>query len=151
MKSESLSLEIIINKLDFLEKTVLFTEIHEKKDLQFFATKLTEKISDPHDVKEELQSFIRKKNTKSVKQSNIITQQPKLWKTHTLFHESTKLISIFRKNYTFQFKTGHVSYINKFTSSTVNKLNLLHHKQNLKTYCFINNLKFSSKNGLKSF
>ena len=73
---------------------------HEKKDLQFFATKLTEKISDPHDVKEEFQSFIRKKNTKSVKQSNIITQQPKLWKTHILFYESTKLISIFRKRTT---------------------------------------------------
>ena len=42
-----------------------------------FTTKLTEKISDPRNAKEHYQSFIRKKNTISVKQSKIITQQPK--------------------------------------------------------------------------
>ena len=33
----------------------------KKKDLQFFVTKLTEKISDPHDPKEHYQSFLSKK------------------------------------------------------------------------------------------
>ena len=36
-----------------------------------------EKISDPRNAKKQYQSFIRKKNTKSVKQSKIITYQPK--------------------------------------------------------------------------
>ena len=34
-------------------------------------------MPDPCNAKEHYQSFIRKKNTKSVKQSKIITQQPK--------------------------------------------------------------------------
>ena len=47
------------------------------------AIKLTEKISDSLNTEEHYQSFVRKKNTKSVKQSKIITQQPNL-KTQTL-------------------------------------------------------------------
>ena len=38
---------------------------------------LTEKIPDPRNAKEHYQSFIRKKNAKSVKQSKTITQQSK--------------------------------------------------------------------------
>ena len=41
------------------------------------ANKLLEKIPDPRETKEHYQSFIRKKNTKTVKQSKIITYQPK--------------------------------------------------------------------------
>ena len=41
------------------------------------ATKLIEKIPDPRIAKEHYQSFIRKKNTKSAKQLEIITYQPK--------------------------------------------------------------------------
>ena len=41
------------------------------------ANKLIEKILDPRNAKEQYQSFIRKKTTKSVKQSEIITYQPK--------------------------------------------------------------------------
>ena len=41
------------------------------------APKSTEKVPDPHNAKEHYQPFIRKKNTKSVKKSKIITQQPK--------------------------------------------------------------------------
>ena len=44
------------------------------------ANKLTEKITDPRNAKEHNQSFLRKKNTKSVKQSEIITYQPKTFK-----------------------------------------------------------------------
>ena len=49
------------------------------------SSKLTEKIPDPSNAKEHYRSFVvRKKNTKSVKQSEIITYQPKLLKTQTL-------------------------------------------------------------------
>ena len=41
------------------------------------ANKLIENIPDPPDAKEHHWSFIRKKNRKSVKQSEIITYQPK--------------------------------------------------------------------------
>ena len=41
------------------------------------ANTLIEKIPDPCNGKEHYQSFIRNKNTKSVKQSEIITYQPK--------------------------------------------------------------------------
>ena len=49
----------------------------KKKKLLLLANKLIEKILDPCDAKEQYQSFIRKKTTKSVKQSEIITYQPK--------------------------------------------------------------------------
>ena len=42
-----------------------------------FTVKLTEKLPDHRNAKEHYKSFIRKKNTKSVKQSKVITQQPK--------------------------------------------------------------------------
>ena len=48
-----------------------------KKDLLSLANKLIENIPDPCNAKEHYQSFIRNKNTKSVKQSKIITYQPK--------------------------------------------------------------------------
>ena len=41
------------------------------------ANKLIEKVPDLCNTKEHDQSFIRKKNTKSVKQSETITYQPK--------------------------------------------------------------------------
>ena len=79
MKLETLTLKTIISKLDFLKKTVIIQWNTTGKDLQFFATKLTEKILDLGNAKEHYQLFIRKKNTKLVKQSRIITQQPKMF------------------------------------------------------------------------
>ena len=49
----------------------------KKKKMLLLASKLIEKIPDSRNAKEHYQSFIRKKNTKSVKQSEIITYQPK--------------------------------------------------------------------------
>ena len=49
----------------------------KKKDLLLLANKLIEQIPDPRNAKKHYQSFMRKKNTKSVKQSKIITYQPK--------------------------------------------------------------------------
>ena len=45
-----------------------------------FANKLIKKIPNPRNTKEHYQSFIRKENTKSVKQSKIITYQLKNFK-----------------------------------------------------------------------
>ena len=41
-------------------------------------------MPDPRNVKEHYQSFIIKKNRKSVKESEIITYQPKTFQTQTL-------------------------------------------------------------------
>ena len=73
MKSEALSLKTIINKLDFLKKTLIIQWSNIKKDLQLITNKLTKKIPDLCNAKEHFQSFLRKKNTKSVKESKIIT------------------------------------------------------------------------------
>ena len=47
------------------------------KDLLLPANKLIEKIPDPRNAKQHYQSFIRRKNKKSVKQSKIIIYQSK--------------------------------------------------------------------------
>ena len=49
----------------------------KKKNLLLLAKKLIEKIPDTRNGKEHYETFIGKKNTKSVKQSEIITYQPK--------------------------------------------------------------------------
>ena len=67
MKSENLSLKAIINKSDFLKKTVIIQWEIRKKDLQLFAIKFTEKIPDLRNAKEHYHSLMRNKNTKSVK------------------------------------------------------------------------------------
>ena len=67
MKSQTLSLKTMINKLDFLKKTVIIPWNIRKEDLQLFVT----------NAKEHSQSFVRKKKTKSVKQSKINTNRPK--------------------------------------------------------------------------
>ena len=51
-------------------------ELFEKEDLLLFPNKLIQKISDSRNAKKHYQSFLRKKNTKSVKQSEIISYQP---------------------------------------------------------------------------
>ena len=77
----TLSLRTIIKELHFLGKTII---VHwntwkkkEKRNLLLLANKLIEKIPDPCKAKEHYQLFIRKKNTKSVKQSEIFTSQTK--------------------------------------------------------------------------
>ena len=80
MNTETLSLKTIINELDLLKKAVLIqSNIWKRKDLLLLATKLIEKTLDPCNAKEHYQSFLRKRNTKSVKQSKLITQQPKVF------------------------------------------------------------------------
>ena len=50
------------------------------------ANKLIEKVPDPRKAKEHYQSFIRKKNRKSVKQSEMITYQPKALENPNIFN-----------------------------------------------------------------
>ena len=70
-------------RIEFSKENSYYSMKHQKKkrkkkkNLQFFATKLTEKIPDRRSVKEHYQSFIRNKNTKLVKQSKIVTLQTK--------------------------------------------------------------------------
>ena len=65
----------MINKLILLHKTIIVQWKTRKKDLQLFA--VNRKIPDLRNAKEHNQSFIRKKNTKSLKQSEITTYQHK--------------------------------------------------------------------------
>ena len=63
-------------------KQLLFNEMLKhlvKKDLLLLSNKLIEKIPDPCNAKQHYQSFTRKRNTKSVKQSKIVTYQPKIF------------------------------------------------------------------------
>ena len=53
------------------------TKLLKIKNLLLLATKLIEKATDPRNAKKHYQSFMRKKKTKSVQQSKIITPQPK--------------------------------------------------------------------------
>ena len=55
------------------------------KDLLFLANKLIDKIPDPCNAKVHSQSIIRKKSTKSVKKSQIITYQPKTFENPNIF------------------------------------------------------------------
>ena len=56
------------------------------------ANKLIEKIPDPCIAKEHYQSFIRKKNTKSVKQSEAITYQPKAFENPNIVDINSVII-----------------------------------------------------------
>ena len=58
----------------------------KKKGLLLLANKLIEKIPDPRHAKEHYQSFITKKNTKSVKQSEIIPNQPNTFENPNIVH-----------------------------------------------------------------
>ena len=72
MKSKTVSLRAIIKELDFPKKVVIIQwSAWKKKYLLLLA------IPDTRNAKEHYQSFMRKKNRKSVKQSVIITYQPK--------------------------------------------------------------------------
>ena len=58
-----------------------------------FATKLTETISDSSNAKEHYNSYLKRKNTKSVKQK-IITQQPKTFENPNIVDKNQLLLNI---------------------------------------------------------
>ena len=65
------------------ENSYYSTKLLKKKTL-LLANKLIGKITDPRNAKKHYQSFIRKENIKSVKQSKIITYQPKAFENQIL-------------------------------------------------------------------
>ena len=77
MKSETLSLKTILNELDVASKTGIIQWNAWKKGFAIVREQINKKIRDPRNAKEHYQSFMRKKNTKSVKQSETSTYQPK--------------------------------------------------------------------------
>ena len=71
-------LENLYKHVGFSKENSYYSKKHQrKKYLQLFATKLAAKISYSSNDKERYQSFIRRKNKKSVKQWKIISQQQK--------------------------------------------------------------------------
>ena len=87
VKSKTLFLKTITKTLDFLKRQLLFNETLETRKLLFLANKLMDKIPDPCNSKAHYQSFIRNKNTKSVKQSkNSYLTTKNFWKhKHCLY------------------------------------------------------------------
>ena len=75
--SETLSVKTIINKFHLQERTVIIQENFRKKYLQLFATKLTEITPNHSNAKDYYSSYLKRENTKLVKQSKIIAQQLK--------------------------------------------------------------------------
>ena len=71
--------------------------LKEKKRLVVACHQINKKPPNLHNSKEQYQSFMRKKNTKSVKQSEIITYQPKTFEnpnivdTKSLIKEAPKI------------------------------------------------------------
>ena len=57
--------------MGFVKEKSYYSTKQKKKHLQLFATKLTEKIPDPHNAKENHQSFLRKKHPKPTESPNI--------------------------------------------------------------------------------
>ena len=85
IKSKTFSLKTVIKELDFVSKTVMLQwNACIKEDLFLIANKSIEKIHVTCNTKENYQLFIGKKSTKSVRQSKIITYQPKKFKNQKL-------------------------------------------------------------------
>ena len=53
----------------------------KRKDFLFLANKLIQEVPDTRNAKEHYESFLKKKNRKSVKQSEIVTYKPKIFDT----------------------------------------------------------------------
>ena len=117
MNSETLSLKAIINELDLLKKEVIiqWNVIVKKKDLLLLETKLIEKIPDPSDAEEQYQSFVRKKNTESAKQSEVITYQPKSFENPSIVDVKSVIIEHPKTSHKFS-KTEKVSQVGSNSS-----------------------------------
>ena len=63
--------------MGFASENRYYSMKHPKKDQKLFSTKLTKKIPDLRNANEHSKSPPRKKNTKQIKRTKIITYQPK--------------------------------------------------------------------------
>ena len=90
-KLKTLSLETIINELDFLEKKSYCSLKRLKKEiLLLLASKLIDNIPDLLNAKEHYESFWRQE--KSVKQSEIITYQPNIFRNPNIVDINSDII-----------------------------------------------------------
>ena len=96
----------------------MFDETLEKKDLFLLASRLKEKVNDPRNAKEHHESFLRKKNKKSVKQSQIITCWYKMSYCRTS-KNFTEIIQDYNKGK----KVGSSNFLYNDTKKTKNFLN----------------------------
>ena len=71
-KMEINEVKYFIFKNSYERIVIIQGNLWKKKDLLLHANKLIEKIPDPRNAKEDYQLYIRKKNRKSGKQSEII-------------------------------------------------------------------------------
>ena len=79
--------------LYFLRNTVTIQQnAWKEKIYYFFANKLIELIPDHLNAKEHDQSFLRKKDKKSVKQTEIITYQPKTFEKPNIADMKNRLL-----------------------------------------------------------
>ena len=78
-------------------------------------TKLIEKIPDPRDAEEQYQSFVRKKNTKSAKQSEVITYQPKSFENPSIVDVKSVIIEHPKTSHKFS-RTEKVSQVRSNSS-----------------------------------
>ena len=76
----------IIDELDVLKKAVIIQLNAWKKILLLLANKLIKNVADPGNAKEHYESFLRMKNRKSFKKSEIITYQPKTFENPNIDH-----------------------------------------------------------------
>ena len=63
---ETLFMKKIIDKLDLLNKTVTIQSIVRTKNITIFRNQINRNIPDPGNPKEYYQSYLNRKNTKSV-------------------------------------------------------------------------------------
>ena len=114
----------------------------KRKDLLLLANKLIEKIPDPCNAKEHYQSFFKKEKQKSVKQSEIITYQPKSFVNpnsvdiKSVITEHPKNSHKFSKAIRKGEKVGSNSSLYSETSKGGNFLNEKKHRNNKTRTCF---------------
>ena len=106
------------------------------------AKKLTEKIPDLCNAKEHYQSFIRKKNTKSLKQSEIISYQPKNLKNTNIVDIKSVIIEYPKTSHKLSKtlrqaeKVGCNSFLYSYTRKNKKNLNQKNCKNNKTSTCF---------------
>ena len=97
-----------------------------KKDFLLLVNKLIKNIPDPHNAEERNQTFMIKKNRKSVKQSKIITYQSKTFDTvdiKSILTEHPKISHKWSKTIRKAEKVGSNSSLYKDTKKYENFLN----------------------------
>ena len=103
----------------------------KKERLFSFANKLIKYVADFRNAKEHYESFLRKKKRRSVKQSEVIKYQPKIFDTVDIRSDITEHRKISRKLSKVIWQAEKVSSNNSFYSDTKKRANFLN-EQNVK-------------------